>query len=69
MASGQTVDSGQVGIDATLSATDSGKANSHEGEGQQQTVSVRAAKPKGHSGWQVGRQWTVGKWADGGWWR
>ena len=66
MASGQTVDSGQVGIEATLSATDSGKADSHKGEGQQQTMSVRAAEATVDGKWADSGQWASGRIADGG---
>ena len=66
MASGRTVDSGQAGVEATLSATDSGKANSHEGEGQQRTVSVRVAEATVDGKWADSGQWASGWMVDGG---
>ena len=65
MASGWTVDSGQVGVEATWSATDSGKGNSHKGEGQQWTVSVRVAEAMVDGKWADSGQWASGWMVDG----
>ena len=59
------MDSGQAGIEATLSATDSGKADSHEGEGQQQTMSVRVAEAMVDGKWADRGQWASGRMVDG----
>ena len=61
MASGRTMDSGQAGVEATLSATDSSKADSHKGEGQQWTVSVRVAEATVDGKWADRGQWASGR--------